>query len=67
MRSDLSEQERIEVLARYEGSFSELEKLALETMARTARPPLEAFELSMKMMRLRAKIHELRSKMSKKS
>jgi hypothetical protein len=43
-----------------------MEKLALETMARTARPPLEAFELSMAMMRLRKAIHDERSKLGKK-
>jgi hypothetical protein len=61
-----SDDDRIAALAAYEGSFSEMEKLALETMARTARPPLEAFELSMAMMRLRKRIHDERSKLGKK-
>jgi hypothetical protein len=61
-----SDDDRIASLAAYEGSFSEMEKLALETMARTGRAPLEAFELSMAMMRLRKRIHEERSGLGKK-
>jgi hypothetical protein len=43
-----------------------MEKLALETMARTGRPPLEAFELSISMMRLRKRLQEERSKLGGK-
>ena len=66
MKVDLTEAERVNALASYEGSFSEMEKLALETLARTARSPLECFELAMSMMRLRGRLHEIRSKISKK-
>jgi hypothetical protein len=58
--------ERIAAIAAYEGSFSEMEKLALETLARTARDPLFCFELSMSMMRLRQKVNEARRKLPKK-
>jgi hypothetical protein len=61
-----SDEERIAALAAYEGSFSEMEKLALETLARTARDPLFCFELSMSMMRLRQRLNEARRKLSKK-
>jgi hypothetical protein len=61
-----SDDDRIAALASYEGSFSEMEKLALETMARTARPALDAFELSMSMMRLRARLRAERAKLGNK-
>lgn len=54
--------DRIAAIAGFEGNFLELEKLALETMARTARDPLECFELALKMMRLRKTLTEIRQK-----
>jgi hypothetical protein len=54
--------ERISAIAAFEGNFLELEKLALETMARTARDPLECFELALKMMRLRKTLTDIRQK-----
>ena len=56
-----TDDERAATIAAYEGSFSEMEKLALETLARTARDPLFCFELSMAMMRLRAKVNRIRN------
>ena len=53
---------RISAIAAFEGNFLELEKLALETMARTARDPLECFELALKMMRLRKTLTDIRQK-----
>jgi len=54
--------ERISAISAFEGNFLELEKLALETMARTARDPLECFELALKMMRLRKTLTDIRQK-----
>jgi len=54
--------ERIAAIAAFEGNFLELEKLALETMARTARDPLECFELALKMMRLRKRLTDIRQR-----
>ena len=56
-----TDDQRIDAIAKYEGGFSEMEKLALETLARTARDPLFCFELSMEMMRLRSKLNRMRS------
>lgn len=62
-----TDEERIGAIVAYEGSFSEMEKLALETLARTARDPLFCFELSMSMMRLRAKLGIMRAQRRKPS
>lgn len=59
---DISDQARIDAIVAYELSFSEMEKLALETVARTARDPLYCFELAMSMMRLKRKVNDLRFK-----
>ena len=57
-----TDEERITAIASYEGSFSEMQKLALETVARTARDPLFCFELAISMMRLIKTVNELRAK-----
>lgn len=59
---DSPDDDRIAEIVNYEGSFSEMEKLAIETMARTARPALFCFQLSMSMMRIRTKLGILRKK-----
>jgi hypothetical protein len=59
---DISDQARIDAIVAFEFSFSEMEKLALETLARTGRDPFYCFELSMSMMRLRRKVNDLRFK-----
>lgn len=59
---DISDQARISAIIAYELSFSEMEKLALETLARTGRDPLYCFELSMSMMRLKRTLNDLRFK-----
>lgn len=62
---DRLDDERINAIINFEGTYREVEKLALETMARTARPPLFCFELAMCMQRLRHKIAEERRKRGK--
>ena len=51
---------RVEKLIDYEGKYSDMEKIALETMCRTARDPLFCFELAMQMQRLRTRIRNER-------
>lgn len=58
-------EERVEAIIVYEGKYQDMEKLALETMCRTARDPLFCFELAMKMQRLRHQIVEERRKRGK--
>lgn len=59
---DISDQSRIDAIVAYELNFTQMEKLALETVARTARDPFYCFELAMSMMRLRKKVEDLRLK-----
>lgn len=62
-----TDDERIEALVTYEGKYQDLEKIALETMCRTAREPLFCFELALTMQRLRHRISEERRKRSQKT
>lgn len=57
---DISDESRIDAIVAYELNFTQMEKLALETVARTARDPLYCFELAMTMMRLRKKVEDRR-------
>ena len=59
---DISDQSRIDAIVAFELQFSEMEKLALETLARTGRDPLYCFELAMSMLRLKRKVNDLRFK-----
>jgi hypothetical protein len=52
----MPDEAREQALARYEGSFSELAKLALERFARTTLDPIVCFESAMEMMRLRDRL-----------
>lgn len=49
---------RLKEVINFEGSYREVEKLALETMARTGRPVLFCFELAMSMQRIRNLVNE---------
>lgn len=52
---------RVAAIVAYEGNFLDMEKLALETLARTARDPLFCYELAMEMNRLRTRIGNTRA------